>query len=212
LALVEREYGLMNPKEQVRRGYDIVSYAYRADDAEDGVYGEWLGELSPHLPAGARVLDLGCGCGIPVARWLVSHGFEVVGVDLSPVQIERARHLVPQADFRCADMTELDFPPASFDAIVSFYAVIHVPVVEQPAMFRSIYRWLKPGSWLLATVGSQPWTGTEENWLHAGGTMYWSHEGTETYLRWLGEAGFAVEWQRFIPEGDGGHTLVLART
>lgn len=201
----------MDPKEMVRKGYDVVSYAYRADDAEDGAYGEWLDELFPHLRPGAMVLDLGCGCGIPVARRLVSHGFGVVGVDLSPVQIERARRLVPEADFRWADMTELDFPTESFDAIVSFYAVVHVPVAEQPALFLSMHRWLKPEGWLLATVGSQPWTGTEENWLGAGGTMYWSHEGTETYLRWLREAGFKVEWQRFIPEGEGGHTLVFCR-
>jgi SAM-dependent methyltransferase len=202
---------MKDPKEQVRKGYDVVSYAYRADEADDGVYREWLAELSPHLRAGATVLDLGCGCGLPVSRWLVSHGFEVVGVDLSPVQIERARRLVPDGAFHCADMTELDFPPGSFDAIVTFYAVIHVPIAEQPALFLSLHRWLKPGGRLLATVGARAWTGTEENWLGAGGTMYWSHEGTETYVRWLRESGFTVEWHRFIPEGDGGHTLVLAR-
>ncbi|MBV9279676.1 MAG: class I SAM-dependent methyltransferase [Chloroflexi bacterium] len=201
----------MNPKERVRDGFDAVSYVYRADDADDGPYGVWLEELAPRLPRGGSVLDLGCGCGVPAARWLVRHGYMVTGIDLSPVQIERARRLVPDADFRCADITAVDFPDGTFDAVVSFYAIIHVPIDEQPALFGAMHRWLKPGCWLLATVGARPWTGSEDNWLGAGATMYWSHEGTETYLRWAREAGFEVTWHRFIPEGSGGHTLVLAR-
>lgn len=200
----------MDPKQQVREGYDAVSYAYRPDDADDVEYGLWLSELAPHLPERAHVLDLGCGCGIPASRWLVDHGFTVTGIDLSPVQIERARRLVPGADFRCADMTKIDFPDGAFDAIICFYAIIHVPLPEQPPLFHAMHRWLKRGGWLLASAGSRAWTGTEDDWLGAGATMYWSHEGTETYLRWVEEAGFRLEWQRFIPEGDGGHTLLLA--
>jgi len=52
--------------------------------------------LGPLLPSGDMVLDLGCGCGIPVAQELAQH-FQVTGVDLSEVQIARARQLVPQA-------------------------------------------------------------------------------------------------------------------
>ena len=161
----------MDPKEQVKAGYDAVSYAYRVDDAEDAEYGPWLEELASRLLPGAAVLDLGCGCGIPADRWLVSHGFHVTGIDLSPVQVERARRLVPEADFRCADMTSVDSPEGAFDAIVSFYAVIHVPVAEQKALFRAMHRWLRSGGWLLVTVGARAWTGTEDNWLGAGAAM-----------------------------------------
>lgn len=201
----------MNPKDQVRAGYDAVSYRYRADDAEDEAYGAWLGELAPLLPGGGSVLDLGCGCGIPVARWLSRRGHAVTGVDLSPVQIERARKLVPEAKFLCADFTKLDLPDASFDAVVSFYAVIHVPLEEQPALFRAVHRWLKPGGWFLATAGACAWTGVEDNWLGGEASMYWSHEGTDAYLSWLRDAEFRVEWHRFIAEGEGGHTLLLAQ-
>jgi hypothetical protein len=41
--------------------------------------------------------------------------------------------------------------------------------------------------------------------------MYWSHTDPATYERWLHEAGFNLVWSRFVPEGDGGHTLVLAQ-
>jgi hypothetical protein len=42
--------------------------------------------------------------------------------------------------------------------------------------------------------------------------MFWDHADVETYKAWLGAAGFIVEWDRFIPEGSAGHSLVLAHT
>ncbi len=203
----------MDPKEIVRSGYDRVSYAYRGDegDASSENYLAWIDELAITLPDRARVLDLGCGNGIPVTRRLAQQ-YAATGVDLSPVQIDRARALVPEAEFICADMTAIDFPPASFDAVVSFYAIIHVPLEEQPALLGSIHRWLKPGGRLMATVGHTAWTGTEADWLGVeGGEMYWSHTDQDTYQQWLAQAGFTVLWTRFIPEGTGGHTLMMAQ-
>ncbi|SRR6266511_3394703 len=120
-----------DPKDIVRRGYDLVSRAYRADDADDSQYAAWLELVETQVAGGASVLDLGCGCGVPVARRLAQR-YVVTGVDLSPVQIERARALVPRATFLCADMTTLSFPDESFDAIICLYALIHVPLAVAP--------------------------------------------------------------------------------
>lgn len=199
----------MNPKDMVRAGYDAVSYEYRADDADEGHYAAWLDELIPLLPDWGAVLDLGCGCGVPVARRLMHQGFGVTGVDLSPVQIERAKRLVPEGRFLCADLTSLELPEAAFEAIVSFYAIIHVPIDEQPAVFRHISGWLKPGGLFMATLGSRAWTGTEPDWL--GAPMYWSHADEDTYIRWLPKVSLRVLRHQFVPKGDGGHTLVLAQ-
>jgi cyclopropane fatty-acyl-phospholipid synthase-like methyltransferase len=160
------------------------------------------------LDDGDRVLDLGCGCGVPATATLAER-FVVTGVDISPVQIDRARRLVPAALFVCQDMTHAEFPPESFEAIVSFFAIIHLPIEEQPGMFAKLSHWLRPGGYLLATVGDRAWTGTEDDWH--GAPMYWSHADRKTYLSWLEESGFEVLWTRFIPEGSSGHTLVLAK-
>jgi SAM-dependent methyltransferase len=153
----------------VRRGYDALSYRYRADDAEDGNYGPWLAALRTRIPAGAAVLDLGCGNGIPVARHLAAAGHAVTGVDISQVQTQRARRLVPAATFLHADITRLTLPAAAFDAVVCLYALIHLPLDEQPPLLSRIAGWLRPGGWLLATTGHQAWTGVEDGWL--GGTV-----------------------------------------
>ncbi len=210
----------MDPKEIVRAGYDQVSYAYRDDeglgpamgDVVERVsqtrYAEWLAALHPLLAPNVPVLDLGCGCGVPATR-ILAESFTVTGVDFSPIQIRRAQHLVPRAAFICADMAQVDFPIGSFAAIVSFFAIIHLPVAEQPGLFANLKRWLCPGGYLMATVGSRAWTGTEDHWL--GARMYWSHTDTDTYIGWLTDLGFRMLWTRFIPEGSGVHPLFLAQ-
>ena len=122
-----------DPADIVRRGYDLVSTTYCPDDGGGDRrphYGVWVAELKSHLMVGARVLDLGCGCGIPVSREL-SRNHHVTGIDLSEVQITRARELVPGATFRCEDMTRVGFRPENWDAIVILYALIHVPLQHQ---------------------------------------------------------------------------------
>jgi len=200
-------------KEIVRQGYDKISFAYQADKPDPESYQHsWTMELSALLEPGSSVLELGCGCGVPVAQLLSSQQFHVTGVDISPVQIERAKTLVPDAAFMCADMCRVEFDAESFDALVCLYAIIHVPVSEHPRLIANMFKWLKPRGYLLLTVGYEAYTGTEKNWLGVeGGDMYWSHADRTTYLDWLETAGFQVVWDRFIPEGDSGHTQMLAR-
>lgn len=200
-----------DPSEIVRRGYDALSYRYRADDAGPGGYAAWLTALRERVPPGGAVLDLGCGCGVPVARELAGHGLAVTGVDLSEVQVRRARRLVPEARFLRADVTRARFPAAAFDAVVCLYTLIHLPLDEQPPLLARIAGWLRPGGWLLATTGHRAWTGAEDGWLGGGVPMWWSHADAATYRAWIGQAGLEVADEAFISEGDGGHALFWAR-
>jgi SAM-dependent methyltransferase len=158
----------MDPKDLVRRGYDELSYRYRGDAEGPASYTTWLAQLRERVPAGGAILDLGCGNGVPLARDLAAVGYAVTGVDLSAVQVERARQLVPAARILHADATEVSFAPASFDAVVSLYLLIHLPLEEQPVLLGRIGGWLRPGGWLLATAGQHAWTGTEDTGLAAG--------------------------------------------
>ena len=121
--------------------------------------------------------------------------------------LRRARRLVPAARFVQADMAALQLSPASADAVVAFYSLIHVPVTDQQELFPRIRCWLRPGGYFLAIVGAWRWTGTAP---YLGAEMYWDHADTATYLRWLQAARLTPIWHRYIPEGSSGHTLVLA--
>jgi SAM-dependent methyltransferase len=215
---VEAE-GQETPADQrdlVRRGYDAVSHAYRSDDGQPAGssaehvsrYAGWVKELAGLLPGGAVVVDLGCGAGVPATRELADRGLRVIGVDFSAVQLSRARRLVPTARLVQADMTALRLRPASVDAVVSFYALIHVPLDDQQALFPRLRAWLRPGGYLLAITGADRWTGTDD---YLGAKMFWDHADTATYLRWLTAAGLEPVWHRYIPEGDSGHSLILAQ-
>jgi SAM-dependent methyltransferase len=213
--LPEDEAARARQRALVRRGYDAVSTAYRTDDGaahpstdeDPGRYLDWVAELAELVPARARVVDLGCGAGVPGTLALTGHGLAVLGVDFSAVQLARARRLVPAASFVRADMAAFQLRPASVDAVTAFYSLIHVPLADQQALLPRIRGWLRPGGYLLAIVGAAWWTGTE---TYLGADMFWDHADTGAYLRWLQAAGLTPLWHRFIPEGNLGHTLILA--
>lgn len=107
---------------------------------------EWL---IGALAGGARVLDLGCGTGLPTARQLVDAGFEVVGVDLSRRMVELAREYVPGATFRRLDIADLEpggpHDLGRFDAVAAFFSLLMLPRGEIPVVLRMVHDLLVPG-------------------------------------------------------------------
>jgi SAM-dependent methyltransferase len=203
-----------DPKIIVREGYDRASQAYRGDEfafARSG-YAHWLSRLTRTLAAESRVLDLGCGCGIPASREL-ARDHRVTGVDISPVQIARARRLVPSARFLCADMAGVEFEPRSFDAAIAFFSFINLPLPEQPMVIERVFRWLVPGGRLLATVGKLASTRIEPNFRGVrGASMYWSHADVATYRLWFEQAGFVIEAEGSEPrKGNPGYAVLIGR-
>ncbi|GGO97603.1 class I SAM-dependent DNA methyltransferase [Wenjunlia tyrosinilytica] len=108
--------------------------------------GEWL---LKNLPAGSRLLDLGCGTGLPTALQLAEAGHEVVGVDLSRKMIELSGRNVPDATFHHADLADL--APAGpldigrFDAVAAFFSILMLPRAEIPHALRLCHDLLNPG-------------------------------------------------------------------
>ena len=129
----------INPKRLVAAGYDEIADAYLDRFGVSAVRQRWLDRLIESLPSEVcKVLDLGCGAGIPVARDLAALGHCVVGVDGSAQQIVRARRNVPAAAFIEADMCELEFKTASFDAVAAFYSINHIPPAQQDRLISKI--------------------------------------------------------------------------
>jgi SAM-dependent methyltransferase len=203
-----------DPKAIVREGYDRASYAYRGDEftSPRSGYAYWLSRITCSLAAGSRVLDLGCGCGIPASREL-AHRYQVTGVDLSPVQIARARRLVPSARFLCADMADVEFEPRSFEAVIAFFSLINLPLPEQSVVIQRVSQWLVPGGRLLAIVGKLASTRIEPSFRGVrGAAMYWSHADVQTYRGWFEQAGFVIEEEGSEPRnGNPGYAVLIGR-
>lgn len=92
------------PPEIVARGYDVVAEDYaRLEGAIEWPRMRWLRKVLADLAPGSRVLDLGCGSGIPADREIAKE-HDVVGVDVSARQVELARRNVPGAEFIHGDI------------------------------------------------------------------------------------------------------------
>lgn len=199
-------------KKIVRDGYDALGAAYREHftPLHRERYATWLSEFCHLVPRGGRILELGCADGIPTAVELATN-YQYIGVELSPVQAAAAQRNVPEGVFIVADMTQVSFPDESLDGVVGLYSIIHVPLEEQPQLFRSIYSWLRPGAVFMAVLGAGRWTGVATDWIRPSTTMYWSHESGDYYETLCRESGFEVIQRYFVPEGDVGHTFMMLK-
>ena len=202
-------------KALVKRGYNACAAAY--DESRKTESGFEIRGLSDRLHDGDAVLDIGCGAGTPIAKSLAAR-YRVTGVDVSQEMVHRAQQNVPTGDFICADVMSVRLPPSSFDAIVAFYFVFHLPREEHQSLFRRIHRWLRPGGYLLCTLSHRSEEGYTEEDFH-GVAMYWSNFGLEEYIDILTGVGFVLLETESTACGCEGatqeisedHPLVLAR-
>jgi len=202
----------MDYKETVKAGYNNIAVRYLAErtvDSEDvRLLDDFIELLAPH----AKVLDAGCGAGVPISRSLTEH-FDVTGVDFSETQIDLAKKNVSNAKFLCDDMTRLKFREGTFDGICSYYAIIHIPREEHQLLLLNFYHMLKTGGVALLCLGAENLVNDiDENYL--GARMYWSHYDSDTYIKMLNECGFSIMWSRYVKDSTcegAGHLFVLAQ-
>lgn len=197
-----------NPKEIVENAYDNIADWYRdwaisQASPRERYTEKVLTNASANASANAspRILEIGCGAGVPITRMLLDHGAEVVANDISAKMIEMARARCPEATFFPGDMGALDFARAYFDGAVSFYAVFHLPREEQKAMLAKVHAWLRPGAMLalnLATV--------DEEEIHGemmGHGLFWSSFDVEGNRAMVEGAGFEEVEFEVLEAGDG---------
>jgi cyclopropane fatty-acyl-phospholipid synthase-like methyltransferase len=195
--------------EIIARGYDQVADAYAALESVEAPWPrlERVRGFTAGLPRGSRILDVGCGNGLPATRELaVSH--EVTGVDISQEQIARARTNVPAATFVCGDVREVDLPAGAFDAIVALYLIDNIAREDYPALFRRLGGLLRPNGRLLlsAEPGDDAWQ--QYTWL--GVPMFINTVPTDELVSLLEEAGLSVVSTELESQLEGGRRIEYA--
>jgi ubiquinone/menaquinone biosynthesis C-methylase UbiE len=206
---------MSDPRTQlVAHGYDAMIDNWEAWVAqiEDDPRQEWTADLVARLPAGARVLELGCGGGTQETA-LLAQRFQLTGLDLSARQLERARERVPGASFVQGDLTELDFDDASFDAVVSYYVFNHVPRELLAPTLASVRRVLEPQGYLMAVFGTSDEAGWTGDFL--GAPTFFSSWPPAQNSQLVRDAGFTALRDEVVtisePEGDVQFQWVLAQ-
>ena len=178
----------------------------------------WKG-VSPSLPQGGCVLDLGCGAAGVVGKLVLSdeRKLKLTGVDISERQIELAREQFggdgggggeeDRCVFLVGDMGGASFAPLSFDLVVAFFSVFHLPREEHKMLFQKVTTWLKPGGTFLFNLGNNIEGEGDASFSpdFCGAPMVWSSYGRDETVRLLGEVGLVVVGERVevVKEGNG---------
>ena len=127
--------------------YDRIAEEFAAD-TRDADVGELHALFLSHLPAGGRILDLGCGSGRD-SRLFRDKGYEVVAVDGSRELCKIASSLIGQ-EVLCRTFEELDFEE-EFDGVWACASILHVPSERLPGVIARISRALKRGGFFYAS-------------------------------------------------------------
>jgi ubiquinone/menaquinone biosynthesis C-methylase UbiE len=202
---VKSASGPTDPKRVVERGYDKVAHEYARLEGES----EWprmrcLRKLLNRLEPGSSVLALVCGSGEP-ADVEISMKHQVTGVDISQTQIMLARQNVPTGHFLHGDAGSVEFPPSSFDAVVSFYTLEHIPREEHKTVLRRIYKWLRVGGLLLISMEAGDYDDVMGEWL--GVPMFISCYDPDTMKQMVTEAGFDLLETAIDNQLEGGNEI-----
>jgi SAM-dependent methyltransferase len=161
-------------------------------------------EKEPSSPL--SILELGCGPGVPITRLLLDQGAQVLANDISPEQMKlaKAANRSPRATFVAGDMAALTLPAASFDGVVCFFTLFHLPREEQGPMLAKIYEWLKPRGLLVCNFAT-----FDEEEIYGemmGHGIFWSGFGVEGNRGMLMDVGFEIESEEVLEsEVDGGN-------
>ncbi|WP_422343212.1 class I SAM-dependent DNA methyltransferase [Parasphingorhabdus sp.] len=171
----------------------------------------WLDRFLSFLPPKGRLLDLGCGSGIPVAGYFLGKGYDLVGVDYADTMIALARQRYPEAEWPNADWIVQDITQLSlegqFDGIYSWDGFFHLSIAEQRDVLPKLAKLVKAQSAMMLTVG----TGEGEVTGTVGGeTVYHASLSPEEYKERLSQYGF--ENVTFVAEDSDslGRSVLLA--
>jgi ubiquinone/menaquinone biosynthesis C-methylase UbiE len=176
---------------------------YERNRDDDGRGVELVAALAADLSDGSRVLDAGCGTGVPLTETLADR-HRVVGLDASIGMLDRAVTNVSTASFVQGDLAQLPFAADSFDALVSSHAVIYVPKAEHGQVYEEFACVLRPGGRALVVVGTAEWEGRNEDWEGWGVPMEWSIAAPVRTHGLFEAAGFETLASERVPDSLGG--------
>ena len=173
----------MNPN---RDSYNKICAVWR--EVRGGMaINKCVADFADTLSPGARILDIGCGCGRPIAEYLAGRGCRVVGIDISESMIEAARSAnIAGCRFIVCDFLDYD-SDEKFDALIAFDSLWHIAYERQHEIYPRLAKLLKTGGRLLFTHGKRDSSVDGEMF---GERFYYSALDAERVVSLLTESGF----------------------
>lgn len=167
----------------------------------------WVDRFLSYVDPGSPILDIGCGAGEPIAKYLVEKGHPVTGVDTSGPLIELSRAREPGQEWIVADMRQLDLR-RQFGGLIAWDSFFHLQAEEQRHMFPVFAKHAVRDAPLLFTSGPQA---GESIGTFEGSPLYHASLDASEYQHLLEQSGFKVLHHVANDQSCGGHTVWLAR-
>lgn len=167
----------------------------------------WLDRFLSLVPATGRILDIGCGNGMPIAAYFTQRGFDVMGIDSSQSMIDACQKKLPHEQWRVMDMRTLALSEM-FDGLIAWDSFFHLPRDDQRRMFTIFAAHAKSKAILMFTSGTSD---GEAIGMFQGEPLYHSSLAPTEYRQLLHENGFDVLKTVFEDPECGGRTVWLAQ-
>ncbi|HET7553550.1 MAG TPA: class I SAM-dependent methyltransferase [Gemmatimonadaceae bacterium] len=200
-----------------RESYDAIAAEWDAARASfHGSERRYLDAMLHGLAAPARVLDLGCGTGRPMAEYLISRGHRVTGVDQSEKLLALARSRFPQGEWihsRIEDCPVDVDSKGTYDGVIAWDSLFHIERERHADILAKVHRALAPGGRLMLTAGGSENPAFTDTMFDR--EFFYDSHPPERLSALLGELGFEIVVNEFmnLPTSgrDKGRIAIVAR-
>lgn len=173
----------MTKKKEIKKAYDKISDQYNKNSKSQEDY--LIEKFISNISKGDLILDAGCG-----ARPFNTKNTTTVGLDISRKQLSKTKNI---SNLVQADISNVPFDSHTFDGLVAYHSLIHIPINQHKKACREFYRVLKNGSYGIITEGQNTWCGKNPNWLGTGNKMLWEIAGKDKTKQQLEDVGFKIK-------------------
>ena len=183
------------------KSYDTIAAGFAQMRDSFNTEQKYLDALIEHLPKKSHILDIGCGSGFPIATYLIERNFQVTGVDGSQELLSIAKTKCPKMINIYGDVRTIVLNK-TFDAIVEWWCLFHLPKTDHRKMIQRFFKWLKPDGILEFTTGNAEYEHMSSDMLNQ--ELHFYSLAPSTYEYYLKEQGFKI----LLKESDQEHHLV----
>ena len=202
-----KEITKITSKNHVYESYEKIVDWFDKHRSRDLFEIAYLKMVTEYLKPGAKILDLGCGMGEPIAGYFIERGFDVTGVDGSKKMIDLAQSRFPKSNFIISDMRDF-FLDKKFDLIIAWNSFFHLLKDDQRNMFKTFALNLNKGGILLFTSGAEE----GEIWGNNGGeNLYHASLSPNEYKKLLNDNGFTLITHKIEDKHCNDHTVWVAK-
>lgn len=189
----------------MKKVYEENAEAFGEQRGKDLFEKKWLNKFISLLSKEDSVLDVGCGTGDPIAKYLIENGLKLTGTDYSEKMIEMAKRNFPESEWLVQDMRELAFPK-KFKGIIAWNSFFHLNYKEQVDALKDFSECLDSAGVLMFTAG--PEHGDVGGQVNGKAVHHWSLS-LEEYQTQLELLGFKLESYVHNDPECNGHSVYL---